>query len=57
MIKIGNYFLNLNIEIGAGGIYSSLNDVKGDIFIVIPNVIDFFQFRWEKDCTLAEFNF
>jgi len=45
IIEVGDYFLSVSIKIGVGGICPSLDDVKGDIFIVIPNVIDFFQLR------------
>ena len=42
IVEIGDYLLNINIKIGAGGIYSSFNNVKGDILTVIPNIIDLF---------------
>ncbi len=42
MVEIGDYFLSMSIEIGAGGICPSLNNIKDDTLIVIPNVIDLF---------------
>ncbi len=47
MMEVGDYFLSVSIKIGVGGICFSLNNVKGDTLIIIPNVIDFFQLRWE----------
>ena len=45
IIEIGNYLLNINIEIGVGGICPNFNNIKSDTLIVIPNIIDFFQFK------------
>ncbi len=45
MVEVGDYFLSVSIGIGAGGICPSFNNIKGDALIMIPNVIDFFQFR------------
>jgi len=57
IMKIGNHLLYISIKIGAGGIYFSFDNVKGDTLIIISNVIDFFQLRWEKDCTLTKLSF
>ena len=52
MMEIGDYFLNMSIGIGAGGICPSFNNVKGDILTVISNVIDFFLSLDEKRTVL-----